>query len=141
MTLYGDCTHLFSTRAPCRSPLVRKTENSGYADVILWDDTLLKDDCAMHCALFLFNAQNTPRLPQNIRAQCALSCGMCAHDTLSFSSVKGEHAFLCLTRSFFFQGRLYEPMEQKVSYDPSLSLYRNLTRAFVTDLLPLNTNV
>lgn len=60
----------------------------------------------------------------------ALSCGMSARDTLSFSSISQGSAMLCLTRAVDALGLSLEPMELRVPYDESLCLYENLVCAF-----------
>ena len=131
LTLYGDCMHIVSMGNEKLSPT---KENAPFSDVvILPKGGTLSDSAPKKCALFLVDAEEKS-LPEALSAAAALSCGMCAHDTVSFSSVSEKEAQLCLTRAFFFHNTLIEPQEKKVPFDPTLSLYQNLTRGLLLTL-------
>ncbi len=134
MTLYGDCSHIVSMG---NEKLTLAEKGASFADVVLLPKGEPLKDAPKRCALVLFDAEEK-NLPPALSAAAALSCGMCAHDTLSFSSVKENEAQLCLTRAFFFHNTLIEPFESKVPFDPALSLYRNMTRGFLISLNHLN---
>lgn len=69
-------------------------------------------------------------LPPFVFAKAAVSCGMCAHDSVSFSSIGECSALLCLTRAVPFRQRLFEPAEIRVPFSHRLGIYHNLALSF-----------
>ncbi|MBR6530393.1 MAG: hypothetical protein IKT43_03160 [Clostridia bacterium] len=128
MTIFGDVSHILPLHLP---DVTAADEKEEHADIVLFSPEV--HSLPKHCTLFLFDATRQVKLPK-MEADFAVSCGMCAHDSLSFSSILPPRALLTLMRSFVFDGVLYEPLEAKVPFDTSLSLYRNLTCAFVRTL-------
>ncbi len=127
MTLYGDCRHIL----PEATHFSRALPTETFADIVCAPAALPQ---GFQAGLLLFESGVRMHLPQSFFAEAVLSCGMSARDTLSFSSISETSALLSLSRAFRFKNRLFEPMEVRVSYDPALSLYRNLTRGFVCAL-------
>lgn len=128
LTVFGDTAHLADLFLRHEN-LKEASPSPVFADV--YCASARGKAAPKKCALLLFEGGKRLTLPHGFFAECALSCGMSPRDTLTFSSLSEESALLCLTRSFVYGGRLYEPMEVRTVRLPTLSLYQNLTRAFV----------
>ena len=136
LTVFGDTAHLADLFLRHKN-LKEASPSPVFADV--YCASARGKTAPKKCALLLFEGGKRLTLPHGFFAECALSCGMSPRDTLTFSSLSEESALLCLTRSFVYGGRLYEPMEVRVRHLPTLSLYQNLTRAFIECLATLKT--
>lgn len=131
MTLYGDCSHLFSLHgALTRAPL---TANS--SDVTCHSRTSAPLPSRFSTELLLVESPLTAEIPSSFRAEAVLNLGMHLSDTLSFSSIRDRRAMLCLTRSFVFKGIRFEPMEVAVDFFSHFSVFQNLSRALLLLLL------
>lgn len=132
MTLYGNCAHVRPLLE--QYPRLRLlTDPTPFSDVVVFDPELKR--LPKKTRLFLFESQALTEPPSACLTLAALSCGMSARDTLSFSSVSENSALFCLSRAFVFGTRLFEPMELRVPFSQAHGLYENLTLALLHLLL------
>lgn len=62
----------------------------------------------------------------SIRVNSAISCGMRERDSVTFSSISEDDAFVCFKRKILFFDKEFDPCEFRVSFDRKKGLYSNL---------------
>lgn len=111
--------------------IVSYDENE-YSDILLIDEnmSLFKSDFSCNlCVLCL------PISIEGLKARSVVSCGMLLKDSVTLSSIGEEKAMLCLQRNVDFFGVILQPFEKSIPFDRSLSIYRNVSIAFLLLLL------
>lgn len=89
------------------------------------------------CDVCLIDSSRLPNLSGKGKILLPVSCGMNEKDTVTFSSIDGERAVLCIQRNIKIKNILLECGEYPVNYDNNLSVWHNLVLCFcdaVTDV-------
>ena len=83
----------------------------------------------------IFENSNINNLYKLKNVRNAVSCGMGANDSVTFSSISDDTSLVCIRRQIAFQKRIIYPCEFKASFFDSLDIYSNLAISLIKFLL------
>ena len=84
------------------------------------------------CDVCLIDSSHIPHMRGKGKILLPDSCGMGEKDTVTFSSIDGERAVLCIQRDIKIKNTLLECGEYPTNYDNNLSVWHNLVLCFCT---------
>ena len=86
--------------------------------------------------LCIFSSDNAEQVLKLRNVNTVVSCGMCALDSVTFSSIGDDTALVCIRRRIVSCGKVFEPCEFKTNFSLRHGVYQNLVFSllrFLTD--------
>ena len=83
----------------------------------------------------IFQGENSFLLSKLPRVKSAISCGMREIDSVTFSSIGEEKAFICIRRRLSFLTSFYDPCEFPSPFNRNFSVYHNLVLGLIDFIL------